>query len=92
MFDKKVGGLDENQAEIVDEATEMLERRAGSKLRLEPKDGEEHIAPVTVTWDCVVIWSRPGVVYIVNVLVNWAIRWYVERRYEMIWHEHEGHQ
>ncbi|KIO32732.1 hypothetical protein M407DRAFT_4250 [Tulasnella calospora MUT 4182] len=90
VFDKPLPMLDNMQKINIEEATIMMEKRAGGRLREDPPEGKDHIEPVGLTWDPVNVWSRPGILYVIGELMNRSAKWYLEWKYNMVEREYEG--
>lgn len=90
VFDKPLSKIDNMQKIAVEEATIMMEKRAGGRLREDPPEGRDHIEPIALTWDPVNVWSRPGIIYVVGELLNRSSKWYLEWKYSMVEREYEG--
>ncbi|KAG9044194.1 hypothetical protein FS837_008653 [Tulasnella sp. UAMH 9824] len=90
VFDKPLRMLDNMQKISIEEATIMLEKRAGGRLREDPPEGTDHIEPLGLTWDPVNVWSRPGILYVFGELMNRSAKWYLEWKYNMVEREYEG--
>ncbi|KAG8975875.1 hypothetical protein FRB90_009386, partial [Tulasnella sp. 427] len=90
VFDKPLSTLDKLQRILIEEATIIIEKRAGAKLNEDPAEGKDHIEPLGLTWDPVNVWSRPGIIYVVGELLNRSCKWFLEWKYGMIEREYEG--
>ncbi|KAG8895587.1 hypothetical protein FRB99_000454, partial [Tulasnella sp. 403] len=89
VFDKPLSVLDHVQKMVVEEATVLVEKRTGGRLKDEA-DVPKYIAPITLTWDPVNIWSRPGIVYVLGDLLNRSAKWLLKWRFDMVSGEFDG--
>lgn len=90
VFDIPLDNLDQIQKIVVEEALILIERRCGGRLREEPEPGKKHIKPYTLTWDPVVIWGRPGILYVLGELFNRGAKLFLEYRHGMAARSFDG--
>lgn len=78
MFVESFEELDHSCQMLVDNALELLERRAGMRLADKVPEGERRVMkPMRLSVDPVCVWSRPAVSYFVVNAADWlAKQWY----------------
>ncbi|KAG8979874.1 hypothetical protein FRB90_007856, partial [Tulasnella sp. 427] len=87
LFDARLEALDQTQQDMVGDAVALLECRAGCSLS-DSEQSDDGV--IRLTSDPIVMWSRPGLLYVLGGVMNVLSAWWLEWVYGMVKLEFEG--